>query len=254
MKRFSELNVDTSLPQNEPTSTTKLPDTLDIVEPDTDASESQPAIPDIPIYMQIDSDFVGYESEHQQYTVYRAAAYATIVTGLESVLDIGCGRGDFGDYVLSRYPNVKYTGFDSNQLMIDIGKLKFSQKYSPFRFNLEQLSFNNTITTEQTYDYVYNINNMSIDYGIWPDISKDDNRYMYFKMMLQKSLDLCNIGTVFMLHSDAYKSTESGILTYELSPISAILHDMNLKFAIDNTDTPEIYKLIVLKKSFNYNT
>lgn len=237
MKRFSELsNV----------STQKQPDTV----PDS-LNNEQAQIQDdssYPTYMINDSNFVGYESELQQYTLYRASEFGTIVTGIENVLDVGCGRGDFGDYLLSRYPNVKYTGFDLNEIMIDIGKKKYSQTYSTFRYNLQAAIFNNYLETGQKYDYVYHINNMSLDYGLWPDIYAGENRYDYLKMMIQKSLELCNVGTVFILHNDS--TDPAGQLTYSLTPVSNILYDMNLKFAIDNTDVSDMYKLLILKNSF----
>jgi SAM-dependent methyltransferase len=248
MKRFSELNtvikepeladipVSNQQPQIQPSSTNV--NTEEIIESQTP----------FPAYMINDSSFVGYESEFQQYTLYRAAEFGTIVTGIENVLDVGAGRGDFGHYLLARYPNVKYTGLDFNQIMVQIGQYKYSEKYSTFRFNLQEAIFNNSITIGQKYDYVYNINNMSIDYGLWPDVYSGENRYEYLKMMIQKSMDLCNVGVVFMLHNDGSES--SGQLTYSLTPVSNILYDMNLKFAIDNTDVPDMYKLVILKNSF----
>ena len=45
---------------------------------------------------------------------------------IKSVLDIGCGFGDMGGEFLKKYyPNVKYTGIDINQSLIDEGKNKY---------------------------------------------------------------------------------------------------------------------------------
>jgi SAM-dependent methyltransferase len=242
MKRFSELTSSVESQSSNLTETI-VDDVIENIQEDIIETESP-----YPNYMIEDSNFVGYESDYQQYVLYRAAEFGTIVTGIETVLDVGCGRGDFGSYLLNRYPNVKYTGLDLNELMIQIGQHKYSQTFSTFRYNLQEAIFNNQLSTGQKYDYVYHINTMSLDYGLWPEIYSDDRRYDYIKMMITKSLDLCNIGTVFILHNDSIES--SGELSYSLTPLSKILYDMNVKFAIDNTDVPDMYKLVILKNSF----
>ena len=244
MKKFSELeNINTQpIVQNISES-----ESQQFSESDAPSLNQEPTQP-FPDYMIHDSDFVGYESEKHQYTIYKAAEFATIVTGVETVLDVGCGRGDFGDYLLNRFPNVKYTGIDLNDIMIQLGQYKYSEKYSSFRYNLQASIFPNTFSTSEKYDYVYHINSLSIDYGIWNNVFFDENRYEYLKQILLNSLEICNIGVVFMLYNDSMETP--GQLTYALSPVSKILYDMNLKFAIDNTDVPDMYKLVVLKNSF----
>ena len=247
MKRFSEL---TSTPtQSTPTNI----DDLNIASPEIESQQDIDTITvtpaeKFPDYMVNDSNFVGYESQKFQYTVYRAAEFGTIVTGLENILDVGCGRGDFGDYILSRYPNVKYTGIDLNEIMIQIGEHKYTETYSNFRYNLQAAIFNNYLTVNQKYDYVYHINTLSVDYGLWPNLHSDSNRYEFLKMLIEKSLEISNVGVVFILHNDGLE--ESGQVSYSLTPLSKILYDMNLKFAIDNTDVPDMYKLVILKNPF----
>ncbi len=254
MKKFSELAVNNPTPVISNENQTQVPSD-NIV---TDNTVSQPLTNEtsnqiqnsepFPDYMLNDSNYVGYESQKLQYTIYRAAEFGTIVTGIESILDVGCGRGDFGDYILSRYPNVKYTGIDISNLAIQVGEYKYGEKYSQFRYLLQNALFDNNLTVEQKFDYVYHINNLSIDYGLIPDIKSENVRYEYLKQLIIKSLDICNIGVVFTLYNDASES--SGQLQFSLSPVSKILYDMNLKFAIDNTDIPDVYKLVILKNSF----
>lgn len=42
-----------------------------------------------------------------------------------SVLDVGCGFGDMGNYLETHYPHVKYTGIDINPSLIEEGKKRF---------------------------------------------------------------------------------------------------------------------------------
>lgn len=247
MKKFSELaNINTQpIAQNISESESQQPQELETINDTPLLNEDAAPFPE---YMINDSSFVGYESDKHQYTIYRAAEFATIVTGVETILDVGCGRGDFGDYILNRFPNVKYTGIDLNDIMIQLGQYKYSEKFSKFRYNLQASIFPTTFSTNEKYDYVYHINSLSVDYGLWQNIFNEENRYEFLKQLLLTSLEICNIGVVFMLHNESTQS--DGQLSFSLTPISKILYDMNLKFAIDNTDVPDMYKLVVLNNSF----
>jgi SAM-dependent methyltransferase len=241
MKRFSELiEVETVI--NDSTDESNLNAQI------TEAIPNQEEIPDFPEYMIIESAVIGYESDSQQYSIYRSAEFGSILTGVETVLDIGCSRGDFGNFLLSRYPYIKYTGIDANELIIQVGKRKYSELYNSDNFNLKTDIFASNFQTDERYDYVYHINTLSIDYGIWPELSDEDNKYQYLKLLIEKSLEVCNIGVVFMLLNDTNDKTMYH--TYSLDNVSKILYDMNLKFAIDNTDLSNMYKLVVLKQSF----
>lgn len=46
---------------------------------------------------------------------------------INSVLDVGCGFGDMGDYLRIHYPHVKYTGIDINPSLIEEGRKRFPQ-------------------------------------------------------------------------------------------------------------------------------
>ena len=236
MRKFSELSEQIDTVSNS------------IEENNNNNIETVTDEPKIPEYLFNDIWVVGYESEDQQITTYRSAEYGTIISGTESILDVGCGRADFGNYLLTRHPNIKYTGVDLNELMIDVATEKYSDKYSESVFNLIPATFSRTFNTVQKYDYVYHLNTLSVDYGIWTDLNQDDNRYMFLKHLIQQSLDLCNTGVVFMLLNDT--NDTNLYYTFSLSKVSNILYDMNLKFAIDNTDLPNIYKLLILKNTF----
>ena len=45
-----------------------------------------------------------------------------IDNGFTSVLDIGCGPGQFADFLKNRMPDIKYTGIDFSQTAIDMAK------------------------------------------------------------------------------------------------------------------------------------
>lgn len=224
MKKFSDLQVE------------------QLDKPIPESNESS-----FPEYMINDTNFIGYSDETLQYAVYNATAFGTIQTGVESVLDVGCGRGDFGNYLLSLYPNVTYTGIDLNQIMIDVGKYKYSNLNN---FNLKLEKFDSAYKSDVMYDWVYHVTDLTINYGIYPDFNpfEGDNRYILLKEMIQKSLEICNKGIVLILLNN--KETYDSYLNYSFDKVSEILYGLNVPFGIDNSDIPNVFKLTVLKTTF----
>lgn len=240
MKKFSEIST-----IQESVSDIQQPKLVsDIQQPVADTQSNNT----FPSYMVNDSEFVGYDDENLQMSVYRAAEFGTIVTGFETVLDVGCGRADFGDFLLKRHPQLNYTGIDLNTIMIQLGNLKYSEKYQNSQFKLDTVPFHSQFQTNQTFDYVYHIANMSSDYGVYDSLHQNDNRYHFIKSIIEKSLEICNIGVVMMLLND--KEQNEGYVTYSLEQLSKILYDSNYRFAIDNTDIHNMYKLVILKNKF----
>ena len=44
---------------------------------------------------------------------------------VESVLDLGCGNGRFYEFISKHYPNVKYTGIDTNNGLLSEARKKY---------------------------------------------------------------------------------------------------------------------------------
>lgn len=230
MKRFSDLNTDTNTIQ---------------AQPDVKSEQTSDEYPD---YLLNDSIVLGYAYDEIQYSVYRSAQYFTINTGYETVLDIGCGRGDFGNHLLQQFPNIQYTGIDLNPLLIEVGKKKYSE-LAPDKFILLNQKFSSEYPTDIKYDWVYHITDLTLDYGVHSEVNTNQlKRYELLEWNIIKSLELCKIGCVFMLLND--KEHTEGYLNYSYSPITEILYRLNAKFAFDNSDLPNVTKLVVLKDSF----
>lgn len=200
---------------------------------------------DVPIspYMLSDSNFVGYESVEQQEQIYKMATYGVINPETKSVLDLGCGRGDLGSFINRIIsPDVKYQGIDVNQLMIDIGQEKYPTDVKSL-FQLNYYELKDTINSDLTSDWVFNITNLTVPYGY-----HNGNQLEQFKDLLDISLTYCNIGTVFMLINT--RSEFDGYYQYETSEIVKIIESLGLRYAIDNTDLKDIFKLVIFKQNF----
>lgn len=192
---------------------------------------------DISPYMLTDSNFVGYESLDQQEHIYRLSAFGVLNNESKSVLDLGCGRGDFGSYIRKVInPNIEYTGVDVNKLMIDIGQTK----YNDLTFIVEDY-FN--LNHQSEYEWVFNNINCTIPYGY-----HTGDKWEQLYDLINKSLTYCTVGCVFMLLND--KTTFDGFYQYNPGELISYINKLNLRYAVDNTDIHDLYKLVIFKHQF----
>jgi hypothetical protein len=240
MKKFSDLNTNVNVPE---APVHQIEENLQPISNEENSNQIG-----FPEYLINDSIVLGYAYEETQYTIYNSAKSFTIQTGYESVLDVGCGRGDFGNYLLQQFPNIRYTGIDLNSLLIEVGNTKYSN-LSVENFMLMNLQFNPQYPTDVTYDWVYHITDLTLDYGTHDELNTNPlKRYEMLEWNIVKSLELCTVGCVFMLLND--KENSQGYLNYSYSPITEILYRLNAKFAFDNSDLPNVTKLVILKQPF----
>ena len=69
--------------------------------------------------------------------------------GGRSVLDVGCGLGDFYGWLSSIYSNIRYTGIDITPSMIEIA----AKSYPKIRFKIQNILELKKVTP--SYDYVF---------------------------------------------------------------------------------------------------
>lgn len=209
----------------------------------------EPPVNIIPEYMLTDSNYVGFPDLQTQYDIYRSAAFSLFTADTKTVLDVGCGRGDFGDFILNEIKSdVKYTGIEQNQLMIDVGIKKYQSLVNSGNIEFKHSRFDLSYPVTEKYDLVFHNTNMTIDYGVYPNLLDGNNRYEYLSQMIQKSIEVSNVASVFMLLND--NSLTDTYVHYSYGGISKILYDLNVRFAIDNTDFSSIIKLIVFNNTF----
>lgn len=198
-------------------------------------------------YMVRDSNFVGYESIEQQEQIYKMATYGILLPeATKSVIDFGAGRGDLGSFIQRVIdPKIQYTGVDVNRLMIDIGKQKHPERDI---FQLHQLNYFDLKGKSEEYphlisDWTFNITNLTIPYGY-----HNGDKMEQFNDLLDISLEYSIIGSVFMLINT--RSEFDGYYQYNTADIINILEKKDLKYAIDNTDLKDIFKLVIFKQNF----
>lgn len=218
----------------EPTSDTNLD--LDVVIPTN--PEIPPSIVPYPEHLISSPEVVGYPTLEFQENIYRLSVQGVFDPAIKSVLDIGCGRGDFGSYLKKVVnPELDYTGIDMNPLHVDIGKYKFKDFLN---FNLIS---GNILEYSGTHDICV-IN--SIFENNYDNHTTD--KYEYFKEILIKALDISDLGVVIIALNDRYPNEP--YITHNMSEIVKILTELELKFSLENTELPNVYKVMIHKQSF----
>jgi len=104
--------------------------------------------------------------------------------GMKSLIDVGCGLGDFGDFLLKKKYYGKYLGLDFVEEFIQIAKEKFIDK-SNFKFQTFELQ-NEHIPTG--YDYI-------LLSGVFNNNTENSKRFMFD--LIKKMLRSCNKGVAF---------------------------------------------------------
>ena len=109
-------------------------------------------------------------SEESQYE--RFAVAGSFLMPDCSVLDVGCGQGDFYKFIKSRYKNIKYKGIDFSESMIKKAKEKYSAT-----FEKEDILENN-----EQFDCVFALGTFNLQV---------EKQQEYIKSHLKKCFDCC---------------------------------------------------------------
>jgi len=142
-------------------------------------------------YLKSDPQVVGYRSLEEQEVVYDFISSNFDCTQ-ESILDIGCGRGDFLRHVQNLYQtDIKYHGVDMNKILISTAK-ELSPDGEFTGTNLFKLDGN------YAADWVINIGGLSIMYEpAGPDFDIMEG----LKNTVTKMMELADTGIVVSLLS-----------------------------------------------------
>ena len=98
-------------------------------------------------YLEDSAAIVGYATRQEQFNAYGEAV--VVIPQGSSILDFGCGRGDFYSWHQITYNNPKfdYLGVDANQVLIDTGNKIYDN------INLKCLDWNNELDNQGNFLY-----------------------------------------------------------------------------------------------------
>lgn len=146
-----------------------------------------------------DTEIVGYSNRELQWKTYDAIA--SLIPENKSILDFGCGRGDFIGWYASDKKQVDYTGIDFNKSLIDAGN-------SLYNISGTNLICSNWRSIKNKADWCININSNNYLYRI-PGYklmsSKFQNPEQSFnnaKKTIEKMYDCANEGVIITMASE----------------------------------------------------
>jgi 2-polyprenyl-3-methyl-5-hydroxy-6-metoxy-1,4-benzoquinol methylase len=127
----------------------------------------------------------GWDSEETQYSHF--VLLSSILKKNSTVLDVGCGQGDFYQYLKNINLDIDYFGIDFSEQMIKIAQQKFGNS---------RFSKSDFFSTNSSYDFV-------IASGTFNFIV--ENQYEYIKKSIELCFKNCKKACAIALTSDLAK-------------------------------------------------
>jgi hypothetical protein len=187
-------------------------------------------------YIQHAPEVVGYDTRELQWSSYRIVANA--IEDGASILDFGCGRGDFKVFYAQetgqQYDEIDYTGIDSNQILIDAGKAVYPEidVRTANWFELPQ---------DLKKDWAINVNSLNLRYD-----GMTITNWEYFTKTIQSMYDHAERGVIVMLTSDIPK-IDDGLINWNPGEVLNWCQGTFGTVAIDHSYSEEMFTLIIYK-------
>lgn len=189
----------------------------------------------LPEYLFTDPEVVGYPDEEMQSRIYDWVL--DDIRNKSSIMDYGCGRGDFYGHARMNGYSLDYTGFDNRQVMVDVGK----KKYKDYIIGFNLLNFDFALPWNlEPVDYTICIGTLNDNHG--------QDKWEYFNRILNNALSNTRTSIIFVLSRNF--DGDPNFLDYPFEELFQHL-DKNLRFEIDYTKFEDIYKLTVHIGGYN---
>lgn len=129
---------------------------------------------------------LGWGSRKSQESRFRVLSQSVNFNN-KSVLDVGCGAGDFYSYLIKKgFHNFRYKGIDITHGMISIAE---KNNYKNAEFEVKDII---NIALQEKYDFIVSSGIFNI---------RIDNNWNYFVVRIKKMFALAKIGIAFNLLS-----------------------------------------------------
>ena len=143
---------------------------------------------------------LGWRTKRQQYLRFEILAEIGDLNN-SSVLDLGCGFGDFYDFLLEKGIKVDYTGYEISRKLIEIAR----ERHPELKFEVKDILRE---PINRSFDYV-------VSSGIFNH--KMSNNDLFIKEIFRKTFEICNIGIAHNMLSSYVDYMDSEL--YYASPI-----------------------------------
>ena len=184
-----------------------------------------------------DTGIVGYPNREVQWKTYKVVA--SLLPNNVSILDFGCGRGDFIGWYSSDQKKIKYTGIDFNSKLIDAGN-------ELYKSSKNKLICINWFSTKEKADWCININ--SLNYLYKKQTKK--NSFANAKKTIKKMVSCANEGVIITMASEIVDRDNIWI-KYNPGDILNWVRKEYSNVIIDHTSFQNSFILVIYKNKQN---
>jgi SAM-dependent methyltransferase len=166
-------------------------------------------------------EVLGWRDQSQQELRFDILAGIDDLNG-KSVLDVGCGFGDFYDYLLAKGHHCHYVGIDINPTLLEVARTR----HPALRFEERDILAQ---PLEESFDYV-------VESGVFNHRLSDNEAFA--QQMFTAMYAACRLGVAANLMSDRVSYTDAHLYYFSpesylrycsrLSPYVTIRHDYPL--------------------------
>ena len=191
-----------------------------------------------PDYLEFSPEAVGYINREQQWNTYRMIS--NYLPEEASVLDFGCGRGDFDRFYEGEINDgLNYIGIDMNKQLIDAGLKAYDNEV-----DIRCVDWNN-LDPKLTQDWCININSNNIRYDA--DTTKTDEEYLH--STIDAMYKHANNGILILL-SSSIPGEEGDLIDHNPGDIFNWAQKKYGITALDHTISDDLF-LIAIYKNIN---
>lgn len=140
---------------------------------------------------------MGWRDREQQYLRFKILSEIGDLNDAK-ILDVGCGFGDFYEYLINKSIEVDYTGYDISPKIIDVAKSKHPQ----IKFEVKDILKERI---NEKFDYV-------LESGILN--KRISNNIEYAEEMIARMFELCEIGIAVNMMTDYVDYKEDYLYYY----------------------------------------
>jgi len=175
---------------------------------------------------------MGWRDREQQYM--RFAILSEIGNqSNRSILDIGCGFGDFYEFLKQKGLHVQYTGYDISSKLIDIAQKGHPEATFIVEDILEESSVNK-------FDYI-------VSSGVLNAKLSDNEGFL--KRMITRCFELCNIGVAINMMSNYVDYKDEGLYYYSPEKVFTFCKTLTRRVIMRHDYMPYEFTVYLYKDS-----
>lgn len=178
---------------------------------------------------------MGWRDKEQQCLRFKILAEIGDLNGTR-ILDVGCGFGDFYEFLIKRSIKVDYTGYDISHRIIEVAKSKHPEIKSKFKVKdiLRE-------RTNERFDYV-------MESGILNRRISDNIKYA--KKIIARMFELCKIGVAVNMMTNYVDYKEDSLYYYSPEEMFKFCKSLTKGVVLRHDYPLYEFTLYLYKKSF----